>query len=267
MWPAGQLFRRISRLEYLGHLGHPRRSSVCFLTIGLLCSALHVEGQIPEKFTNLRFFPEEIPRGELIAQMREFSFALGVRCQYCHAGGDGVSFEGVEFHSDDDPDKVKARAMLEMTRKLNEELLIDIPSRDSPPVVIGCKTCHRGQSRPLLLTQEMRLALDAQGSSAAVARYRELRKEFATSGAFDFGEWEVNTLAEQLRREQRTEDAIAIYQLNAEFHPESTSIHMALGGLYETSGRVDAAREAYERVLELRPDHSGATERLAAITP
>jgi hypothetical protein len=41
--------------------------------------------------------------------MRHFSFALDVRCQYCHLGGDGVSFDGVVFESDDDPDKVKAK--------------------------------------------------------------------------------------------------------------------------------------------------------------
>ena len=46
--------------------------------------------------------------------MREFSFALNVRCQYCHTGGDGISFEGVNFASDEKPAKVKARAMLRM---------------------------------------------------------------------------------------------------------------------------------------------------------
>ena len=39
---------------------------------------------------NLQFYPKDITRDVLTQRMREFSFALGVRCQYCHAGGDGV---------------------------------------------------------------------------------------------------------------------------------------------------------------------------------
>ena len=39
---------------------------------------------------NLQYFDADIARGDLIQRMREFSFALDVRCQYCHAGGDGA---------------------------------------------------------------------------------------------------------------------------------------------------------------------------------
>ena len=49
--------------------------------------------QIPDAFKNLQFHPEDITKGQLISVMRNFSFALGVRCQYCHVGGDGVCFE------------------------------------------------------------------------------------------------------------------------------------------------------------------------------
>ena len=49
------------------------------------------------KGRNLQYFPKDIKRDELILRMREFSFALSVRCQHCHAGGDGISFEGVDF--------------------------------------------------------------------------------------------------------------------------------------------------------------------------
>ena len=59
--------------------------------------------QLPTRFENLLYFPKDIARDTLINIMRGFSFALGVRCQYCHAGGDGVSFVGVEFKSDDKP--------------------------------------------------------------------------------------------------------------------------------------------------------------------
>ncbi len=72
-------------------------------------------------------FPKDITGPELIDRMRHFSFAPDVRCQYCHIGGDGVSFEGVVFESDDDPDKVKARFMIRMTENLNRQVLPLIP--------------------------------------------------------------------------------------------------------------------------------------------
>ena len=74
-------------------------------------------------------YPRDIPRPALIQRMREFSFALGVRCQYCHTGGDGVSFDGVVFSSDEKPAKVKARAMLRMADQLNNTMLAQLPSR------------------------------------------------------------------------------------------------------------------------------------------
>ena len=220
--------------------------------------------QIPDEFTNLQFFPEDISRGELIGRMRHFSFALGVRCQHCHVGGDGVSFEGVEFDKDG-PTKKKARFMLRMTHNLNEEILPEIPERDTPPLRIECKTCHRGRSKPMLLTQEMRLALDADGVEAGIDRYRKLREDSEHAGAFDFREWEVNTLAEDLRKEDRAQDAIAIYELNQEFFPESVSIAMALGSLYESVEDSAAAIRNYERVLAANPEHKGAQARLDAL--
>ena len=71
------------------------------------------------------------------------------------------------------------------------------------------------------------------------------------AGAFDFGEWEVNTLAEALAEEGRARDAIAIYELNAEFHPDSSSIPWSLGNLYETVEDKEAAIRSHERVLDL----------------
>jgi hypothetical protein len=223
------------------------------------------DAQIPDEFTNLRFLSDDISQDSLMKVMRGFSFALNVRCQYCHTGGDGISFEGVEFDNDDDPDKRKARFMLRMVENLNRTVLPLIPERDDPSVEIGCKTCHRGLPRPMLLTQDLRMVLDEHGADSTVARYRGLRERFIEYGRYDFGEWEVNVLAEQLEEEGHTRDAIAIYELNAEFYPSSTSIALSLGRLHEAVDEVEAAIRNYERVLELRPGHRTALERLDAL--
>src|SRR5437868_12753154 len=107
--------------------------------------------QPPWKGKNLKYFPSDITRDALTQRMREFSFALGVRCQYCHAGGNGISFEGVDFPSDEKAPKKKARAMLRMVDTVNKKLLSDVPSRAEPRVEVGCVTCHRGLPLPKTL--------------------------------------------------------------------------------------------------------------------
>jgi len=214
---------------------------------------------------NLRFFPEDIARDSLIEVMRGFSFALGVRCQYCHVGGDGVSFDGVVFESDDDPDKRKTRFMLRMVETLNRSMLPLMADRDEPAYEIGCKTCHRGRPKPELLTDVIRATLDQQGADSAAVAYRRLRENTGLLGMFDFGEWEMNVLAERLAREGRPRDAIAIYEINSESYPRSTSIALSLGALYEEIGDREAAIRSYETVLRLVPGHARARERLEAL--
>ena len=97
--------------------------------------------------------------------------------------------------------------------------------------------------------------LDKDGADAAVAHYRELHAKSANRGAFDFGEWEMNTLAEDLAEAGRTDDAIAIYKLNAELHDKSSKIQVALGKIYESIDDKEAALRHYERAVELRPGH------------
>ena len=235
------------------------------MTIVAFSIAVPVRAQIPDEFKNLRFLPEDITRDSLLIIMRDFSFALGVRCQYCHVGGDGRSFEGVEFDKDDDPDKRKARFMLRLVANLNTQVLPLVPERDDPPLMIECKTCHRGQPRPFLLKQQMRLVIEQHGVDSAVALYRTAREQLGMSGSYDFGEWETNVLAEGLKRDGRLEDAVAIYMLNAEYHPESISIQASLGSLFEQLDDVDNAIRHYERILEIRPNHRGAQAKLDSL--
>ena len=241
----------------------------CWIKRGALVLVLAapqpIQAQIPSSFTNLQYLSPDISRDSLLTVMRKFSFALGVRCQYCHVGGDGISFEGVRFESDEDPDKRKARFMLRLVDNLNRQVLPLMPNRDDPPLRMECKSCHRGQAKPMLLTQELRQVLDLHGADSAGARYRELREASGMRGAFDFGQWEMNTLAEDLAREGRPRDAIAMYRLNAEHFPRSLSIHLAVAELHEELSDTTSAIEAYERVLELRPDLPQAQERLNAL--
>jgi len=73
-----------------------------------------------------------LPASELQAIMALNTGALGVRCNYCHAG---------TFDKDDKPTKQTARMMMQMVLDLNK-------TRFAGREQVTCYTCHRGQPKP-----------------------------------------------------------------------------------------------------------------------
>ena len=67
---------------------------------------------------------------------------LGVSCNTCHVRND--------FASEEKPEKLKARQMLEMTRAINKQFFPDYKPKEGESVLgkITCYTCHKGESMP-----------------------------------------------------------------------------------------------------------------------
>ena len=214
---------------------------------------------------NLQYFPKTITREALVQRMREFSFSLGVRCQYCHAGGDGVSLDGVNFGSDDKPAKVKARAMLRLVDQINGPVLAALPSRAEPKVAVDCVTCHRGLPLPKTLQTTLWEVVNKDGAAAATTRYRELRANQSLTGRWNFGEWEINELARRLRDAGKLEDAIAILEMNGEFYPKSPDIDFHIGEMHLARGEKDKALARYRATLEKAPNYAPAKMRIAEL--
>jgi tetratricopeptide (TPR) repeat protein len=218
--------------------------------------------QIPDKFENLQALPKDIQRDSLVQIMRGFSFALGVRCQYCHTGGDGVSFAGVSFKSDEKTAKQNARFMIRMVDSLNKTVLAALPARHSPPVTVQCVTCHRGLSRPTTLEAVLAATIDRAGVDSAVTQYRTLRARASLTGQYDFTEWRINELARHLATDGKTAEAIAILEMNGEFNPQSASIDVMLGELHRQRGERDKAIERYRKAIQKEPGNQQARQRL-----
>lgn len=68
--------------------------------------------------------------------------ALGVSCNTCHVRGN--------FASEDKPEKLKARQMLEMTKALNKQYFPDYKPKEGESMLgrITCYTCHKGETAP-----------------------------------------------------------------------------------------------------------------------
>lgn len=228
----------------------------------LAAFAAPLSGQIPETFENLRYFPRDITRDSLVQVMRGFSFALNVRCQHCHVGGDGVSFAGVNFASDDKVAKQKARYMLQMVDTINLRLLAAVPGRHSPPVTIACVTCHRGIATPTTLATILTATIERAGIDSAIAQYRHLRATAMASGSYDFDEWSINEMARHLSTAGKTAEAIAMLKLNQEFNPQSRSLDMMIGELHLRRGERTEAIARYGAVLVRQPTNEMALRRL-----
>ena len=70
---------------------------------------------------NLQVFPKDIPRAQLIQNMKFFAQSLGVRCTFCHVGQEGQPLSTYDFASDAKREKQTARAMLVMVHKINKD--------------------------------------------------------------------------------------------------------------------------------------------------
>jgi hypothetical protein len=231
--------------------------------LAVVLATARAHAQIPEKFENLQVLRREVPRTELVQRMREFSFALGVRCEHCHA----EPSEGVanRFASDAKPAKAQARAMLRMVATINGTLLTQLPSHASPVVQVDCVTCHRGLPLPKTLQTTLFEVATIDGGPAAAARYRELRKTSLTSGQYNFGEWEINELARRLAQSSHVDAAVTMLETNAEFHPASADIDVLLGELHLKRGDTTGARARFRSALGKKPDHERAKLRLQEI--
>jgi photosynthetic reaction center cytochrome c subunit len=81
-----------------------------------------------------------VPQFEI--EMRHFVQALGMNCGGCHVRGN--------FASEDNPRKVTARRMVEMTRSLNQRFFPGfIPAEGETSLGrVTCYTCHQGAATP-----------------------------------------------------------------------------------------------------------------------
>ena len=237
-----------------------RRTTTAALILALLAALPAAAQWPPEKTHNLEVFPKDVEVRELIGAMRQFSFALGVRCQHCHEGEPDQPLPTIDFASDAREAKGKAREMLRMVEAINGDFLAGLES--STGVEVRCVTCHRGQAKPELIEDLVARQMEAEGFEAAAARYRELREEKYGSHTFDFSEWPLNNLADGMARGGKLAEAAQLLELNAEFHSESAYLHHLLGEIRYRLEDKEGAIAAFERSLELAPENPQAKQRL-----
>ena len=102
----------------------------------------------PASFKNLQVLPKESPARVVVGTMKGFANNLGVRCQFCHVGKEGLPLEEFDFVSDDIAQKKTARIMMRLTDDINRQLDAAVPRAAGVEARVTCITCHRGKSTP-----------------------------------------------------------------------------------------------------------------------
>ena len=206
----------------------------------------------PDSLINTKVFPRSTPVIQVVGAMRNITGALGVRCQFCHVGEEGMPLERFDFAKDEKRTKLVARQMMLMVQEINRRL-DTLPEHDhtGPSLEVTCATCHRGVSRPMPLATLMEATATSAGADSATRLYRALRERYFGRDAYDFGESSLNIAAFRLGRASRFDDAFALLRLNEELFPGSSGMYVFRGNIFlmrnDTAGAVAAFREAVRR--------------------
>ncbi len=227
--------------------------------------ASQVAGRFPpDSLINVQVFPRTTPVAEVTAAMRSFAMGLGVRCQYCHVGEEGMPLERFDFASDEKRTKLVARQMMRMVQEINRRL-DTIPGRTAAALEVSCATCHRGVSKPMPLSALIADVALTAGPDSAVRAYRALRQRFHGRDAYDFGEGSLNAAALRVGRAGKYDDAFALLRLNEEVFPNSAGTSVFRGNISLMRGDTSGAEAAFREALRRDPSSNEARGRLRAI--
>jgi photosynthetic reaction center cytochrome c subunit len=126
-----------------------KRTVLFVLLSAMAFGGIQLDAQGPtRKFANLQVFPPDASQDVVMAAMKNFTLALGVRCPFCHVGEEGMPLEKFDFASDAKPEKLTARGMMRLTAEINGRITKAMPDAPAKGFQVTCWTCHRGSNHP-----------------------------------------------------------------------------------------------------------------------
>lgn len=98
---------------------------------------------------------------------------------------------------------------------------------------------------------------------AAVRQYHELKRTQANT--YNFNENSLNILGYRLLGMKKIDEAIRVFQLNAEAFPASFNVYDSLAEAYMKRGNKELAIESYQKSLELNSNNVNAVKKLEGL--
>ena len=211
----------------------------------------------PPPLTNLKIYPKDIARPELIITMQGFVRQLGVQnqggCSHCHVG----TAPQWDFASDANPRKDIARRMILMAREITAKLP-DVTGKPAAQITaLRCASCHRGMPVPKVTEVALADALAKGGAAAAVQQYKDTRKQ-----ALDYNENALVAYAATLVNGDKADDALTVLQANAELSPNHAPTYAAMAQAYAKKNDKDNQIKMLEKAVQLDPNNQQLKRQL-----
>ena len=218
-------------------------------------------GRGPAAPTNLQVLPKDMAGPQVVQIMQAFAAALGVQCAYCHvtAAGPGTMND---FASDVKPPKKTARVMMLMARDVNAKLGMELGRPAAEVTQVQCVTCHRGLPVPKQLVDIVADTATKQNVAAAIAQYRDLRKQFYGSASYDFSDYTLFTAAQRAIAAMKPDEALSYLQVNVELNPNSARSYQQMSVAYQRKMDTPNAITMLEKAVELDPMNMGFRNQL-----
>lgn len=218
----------------------------------------------PDSLINMHVMPRSTPVMDVIGTMRNFTSALGVRCQFCHVGQEGQPLAQFDFASDQKRNKIVARQMMRMVADINKRL-DTIPARSQPGVTATCMTCHRGVSRPIPLPQLVQETAVSVSADSAISAYKILRARYYGRDAYDFSEPSLSIAAFRTARAGKVDEALKLIHYNEGLYPNSSAMSVFKGNIQLMKGDTTAAEASFREAIKRDSTNNEAKGRLQAI--
>jgi tetratricopeptide (TPR) repeat protein len=238
-----------------------RLAGLLALSIFLIVPIVSYAGTFDDP-KNLKVLPKDISPDELRETMKGISQGLGARCSPCHVGKIETDLSTYDFSADDKDSKLKARKMLAMVRDINDHIADAFVDAPDPLVTVSCATCHRGQTKPVMLEDALAETLRKEGTEEAIASYRQLREQYYGGYTFDFSERVLMRFAENLAVANDLDSALSIIDLNLEFYPNSSRTYVLRAQVLIEKGDTVGARENYIEALTIEPESAWIRQQL-----
>lgn len=228
---------------------------VPFVLAGGLPGWAAAQGKFPpDSLVNVKVFPKNTPVREVLATMRGWTGALGVRCTHCHIGEEGKPLNTYDFASDEKRPKQVARVMLQMANAINTDHLSQLPAGGTTALRVSCETCHRGVARPERVERIVESIITTSGIDSAMRAYRGLFAAYEHRGSYNFTDGPLSGLAQQLAGKKQFDEALALLALNEDTHKGSAEIPLVRGDVLLAKGDTAAAIAAYQVALQRAPN-------------
>jgi len=155
--------------------------------------------------------------------------------------------------------------MMLMVRDINPKVAAAVGKSAEAATRVGCVTCHRGVAIPKQLADILDQTAMEKGMPAAIAQYKELRKQYFGGQAYDFSEGSLVTYAQRATLANKPDDAIAWLQLNLDYFPMSARTYAGLSQAQQRKNDKDASVKSLEKAVELDPQNAQLKRQLDAL--